>query len=102
MSLKVRYMGKIRGEVINGVYVTPRKPNHFFKKYQGFGISLKILKTLENRGISQMTIIYYGKEITRYKANFSDFRTFGIKYTDTTEGTPDEQLILSTKHMKVI
>ena len=99
MSQSIRYMGRIRGLIENGIYVTERRPEHFFIKYQGFGLSKKILDVLEQKRIKKMSIIYKGKKTIRYLVNLEDFRKFGIPYTDTTEEKPDEQLILNKKHM---
>ena len=55
------------GEIIDGVYVSHRKPEHFFRKFQGFGIDEWILDVLRDKGINDILIVYHGmKGITRF------------------------------------
>lgn len=86
------------GEIKNGIYFTVRKFKTFFIKFQGFGISEEILKELVEKEVSEIRIIYFGKEGRRvYKSCVRDFFHYGSAYTDGT----DKQRILAIKKMEM-
>lgn len=64
MDIKVntnnRMEGKKVGELINSVYYTNRLPNHFMKKFQGFGISEEVLEQLHALNCTHVRITYQG------------------------------------------
>ena len=55
------------GEIIEDTYVSHRKPENFFRKFQGFGISDWVLDMLKYKGIYKILIIYHGNRgITKF------------------------------------
>jgi predicted nucleotidyltransferase len=53
--------GDVVGVIQKNVFTTHRKPEHFMRIYQGFGISESILKELKSKGADVIIIIYTGK-----------------------------------------
>ncbi|MGD9382114.1 MAG: hypothetical protein PVI03_06680 [Candidatus Thorarchaeota archaeon] len=49
------------GEIEQDTYVTHRKKNHFMRKFQGFGISEKVISLLRARGVKKVRIMYWGE-----------------------------------------
>lgn len=58
--MKITKNGKNYGEIINNIYVSHRKPENFFRKFQGFGISEWVLYKLQSYGIQDILIVYHG------------------------------------------
>ena len=60
--IPVKVGGKIVGHIAKYknrvVYVTYRNPEHFFRKYEGFGISEAILRKLKDMNIKFILILY--------------------------------------------
>lgn len=48
------------GEIVGNTYFTDRKPNHFMRMFNGFGISDDTLKELKEREVVWILITYYG------------------------------------------
>ena len=59
-KMNMHGVDKITGRVIDGIYITHRKPEHFMRKYQGFGVSKEILDKLEKDGVNTIMIVYHG------------------------------------------
>ena len=97
----VRYNGKYVGKIVNFSYVTDRKPRHFFKIWQGFGISTEILETLKDTFANKVVIRYFGRNFTIYKSDLKDWldNDKSTDYIDDTDGYPDRQRILPTLFM---
>lgn len=58
MKQKVRYQGHCIGEIDDNVYVTYRRKIHFMQKYNGFGISKKVIDVLADNHIEKVRVIY--------------------------------------------
>ena len=70
---KVRYRGGV------GVYITPRKPIHFVKKYHGFGITLALLNQLQDQRVKYIEIPYEGETGKKvYQVELDKFMKEGI------------------------
>ncbi len=88
------------GEVRNGTYYTIRKPETFFIKYQGFGISESVLKELEEKGVKWIVIKYIGaKGILCYSATLKQYLRSPTCFTF---GEKDKQKIVSKYDLEVI
>jgi len=54
-----RHKGKQTGILRDdNVYISYRYPKHYFRKYNGFGITLSLLKKLIETGCKKIVIIY--------------------------------------------
>lgn len=52
------WFGSIRREVVGDVYVTMRDPNHFFRRWGGFGISVSVVDALRAVGVMYVRVVY--------------------------------------------
>ena len=101
----VRYLGKVRGYVKGNTYYSERDHRHFFVKYQGFGISSKIVNHLRGMGVFEANILYHLKDsdkTRRYIAPLETFEKRGRRYTDVTDSGIDLQYILPINEMEMI
>ncbi|GAH05230.1 unnamed protein product [marine sediment metagenome] len=77
-------------------YLAQRKPQHFFRKFQGFGISVTEVMACESAGIDNIVIMYIGTLGTYfYKVaieKLKDFQRYNFN--------GDEQIILRIKDME--
>lgn len=95
-----RYIKTIFGTINRETkrYHADREPEHFFKKYQGFGISKSEIHTMRKHGVKEITIRYHGtKENTIYKiqlAKLTNMKTHNNK--------GDLQIIIPIKEMQII
>lgn len=94
---------KFLGKVIGETYYTTRKPNHFMRIYNGFGLSISVLRMLHSNGIDKISITYEEGSKTRY------FMTTTMKFLSSdrewkyhTEDGIDLQKFLSLKEMEEI
>jgi hypothetical protein len=57
-------MAKVNAGIITDdwIFVTHRNPEHYFRNFRGFGISLYILEQLIARGIREIKVLYHGKK----------------------------------------
>ena len=89
------------GFVKNGIFYTYRKPEHFMRKFSGFGISSKIIAELLKRKINDIVFLYDGvREKTAFKVSLSKIIELGITETDYTFGFEDRQYFIPVKEMK--
>jgi len=75
------------GELIDNVYYSNRRPEHFMIMHKGFGISLSILERLKGLGCLHICLIYENKkgEIIKYKCPFMDYINSDLTYIDVEE-----------------
>lgn len=63
------------------LFITYRKPHHFFRKYRGFGISKDLLEYLYNKGIRFIRIEYdSGTETVVYETHIDTFLNSPIEF----------------------
>ncbi len=62
--MKVYFNNKVIGTTKEDIFTTTRRPQHFFRKYGGFGISINVLDYLKEQGIKTIKLIYKGKKST--------------------------------------
>jgi len=60
-------------------YVTYRNKDHFFRKFEGFGISTKLLMELRRQGCRKIIIVYdIGEKQILYEVHPDTFLSTGI------------------------
>lgn len=94
---KVVFMGKVIGHIEGRTFITPRTPQLFFRKYNGFGISKKVLGYLNFKGVDKVSIVYAETPI-KFKTFNIDLKLFfesPLSFTDESAGREDEQKIVS-------
>ena len=95
----------ILGKVVSNTYFTRRATQHYFVKYQGFGVSVNVIEELLELGVKWVVFEYYGKEgVKYYRIPLVRFVKESDEWVDDTFAwkKPDRQFICSTKHMEVI
>lgn len=53
---------KVVGNIVNYRYITPRRKEHFYRKYGSFGIAKEILEALKEHNVLNIHFIYSKKE----------------------------------------
>ena len=98
-SRNVIFNQKKVGEVDSedGVFITKRKPEHYFNKYDGFGISKLIINHLKRLHIKEVRILYGEIKPERWITDLNSF----VKYGQTFNHGKDSQLILSKRHWDI-
>ena len=91
--------GQIVGTVVNGVYFTNRKPIHFMRKYQGFGISQEIIDTLTSKGCNKVHINYISpRGMIKYECPLSEWKksvlTFNFEGEDMQYFVPVRKMVV--------
>jgi hypothetical protein len=93
--------GRVLGEVISESYFTSRSVNHFFKKFNGFGLSDDVVAELYELGVRYVVIEYHGRKgFERFTSRLGDWVREGVSWSDDSWGRSDDQLILSIDFMK--
>lgn len=102
MTDKIQLRGKVIGHIDSGIYHTVRNPEHYFRKYHGFGISCYAIIELLRRNINKIIITYngIGGQVV-YRSSVEDFLRKGSRYVNP-DDVLDEQWILGEEHMKII
>jgi len=81
-------------------YVKVLRPQHFFKKYQGFGISITELAKIRDSGVKLILIKYIGSTTTyNYLSRPEQWFLSEITHEDQSNGYSDFQKVLGTKEM---
>lgn len=96
----VTFFGKQVGYITRDKrFIGFRRPEHYFIKFQGFGMSTALIAQLKKEEVHTVTIIYTKKDATQSKLTtpINKFYELGEKYTDKEN---DTQLILGVKHFK--
>jgi len=95
VTLNGKVVGKIG--VVDGVksYVSTRRPEHFFRIYNGFGIDKNILWEISEEGVIQVIIYYVGKNEHHYVSLIDDW----FENSTSTDYGHGEQMILSKDFM---
>lgn len=95
--------GRVLGTVYGKVYVTKRTVNHFFKKFNGFGVSTNVLDHLFEKGVKWLLFEYYGKTgVLMYRVRLMDFVMKRVEYIDDSWAVPDRQFVLDVDEMELI
>lgn len=99
--IELKMHGKSIGVVHNQIFRTVReaKRNHLFRLFNGFGISIKLLYYLEDRGISRVSIKYILKnKVLLYETSVGTFLMYGRLWVNPKD-KDDIQLILPRASM---
>ncbi len=99
MTQKIVHLGRLVGEIVQpGIYLTERRREHLFLKYDGFGMSCAVLEKLRHLGVHTIIVkhVKNPEKVAYYVATVSMFYDKGVHYTDREQ---DRQLILSREHM---
>lgn len=86
--------GKIVGEIYEDSYITKRRPPHFMRMFQGFGISKAVIDDLKEKNIQYVTIIYTNNDgdVSRYRMKLQQFidsdKEFVFEGTDLQKFVP--------------
>lgn len=99
MSTEVTHLGKKIGTLRNDkVFITYRSKEHLFRKYDGFGLSYKVLLDLRKQDCRQIVIIYDdGSEQVKYVTNPNNFMEHGTLHAFKRN---DWQRVLPRKYFK--
>jgi len=104
----VKYRGRVMGYIIDRkdykVYLTRRRfDEHYFRIYDGYGISASILAILRKNGVDKVVIIEETDEGEKLLiSNLEDWFEKGFDYTfEFPDGTKDPQRVLSVANMVV-
>jgi hypothetical protein len=79
------------------VYVTERKPEHYFIKYTGFALSVDLIERLNDKCVEEVLFIYNGFNGTILY--IIDLYDFVAKGQETNYNDEDIQIACSTEHM---
>ena len=72
--MDIKHNEKIIGRFEGNTYFTTRKPEHFMRIFQGFGISNKVLEALYNLGCEKVSIRYGGvRGVIIYECSLNQF-----------------------------
>lgn len=94
---RIKFKGKVKGIVEGNWYISKRRPEHFMKKFQGFGVSKQILLQLQEMGIQNIRIIYEGKRgVKVFESTVKAYLESDLIHID---GGKDKQKFLSIKQM---
>ncbi|MFW5852807.1 MAG: hypothetical protein ACOCUR_02150 [Nanoarchaeota archaeon] len=95
---KIKHLGKIVGKINEkNEFVSVRRSEHFFRKFNGFGISFLVIERLKAKNVEVVKIIFQKKDGTAelYETELDSFLSKGKFYRDL-EG--DYQKILAINH----
>jgi hypothetical protein len=86
------------GTIENGIYISVRKPQHFFIKYNGFGLTENLLEYIKQEGATHVKIRYLGKKGEEiWLTPVENFNYYGTAYYNKL----DKQLVLTRKYWEV-
>lgn len=102
-GLEFYYNGKYIGIVKGESYITHRRYEHYFRKFEGFGLSTEVVDELNERGVREVIIIYRNKDGSEalLRSEMWQWQFQSIVWVDKSEGFEDEQVILPVKFMEV-
>jgi len=89
------YKDEVVGHIIGNKFVTERRPEHYFRIFQGFGISKEILERLIASKVIVIELVYHGK--TGNKILHSSPQYWLMNGKSFVNDMVDEQLILAEK-----
>jgi len=94
----------VRGKVVgtirrDRVYVSHRNKNHYFKIFNGFGVSASVLDELRKYDVKKVIVIYTKVDGSQelWIANTNDFYEYGKIYKDVGN---DYQRILNQEYWR--
>ena len=100
--MEIRHLDKLVGVInSNNEFVSVRLPEHFFRKFKGFGLSYSVIERLKQNNVSVVKIVFLRSDgsSTIYFADIDDFLKKGNYYRDNEH---DFQRILSIQHFREV
>jgi len=89
--------GEVVGEVKRDIYVTRRSEKyHYFRKFQGYGISQEVLDKLPPNVKTVLFVIRGDHSLTRFATTIEDIRNKAVEWFDK----GDRQLIMPLEEMR--
>ena len=98
--MEIRHLDKLVGVInSNNEFVSIRRPEHFFRKYKGFGLSYSVIERLKKSNVEIVKILFQREDGTAslYVAYLNDFLEKGAYFKDQKY---DFQRILELKHFR--
>ena len=84
-------------------YLCHKKPEHFMRIFQGYGISDDILKRLSELGCETILITYNGANgVKILKSDIAKWLESKKKFVDKSMGKQDPQTFVSERDMEVL
>lgn len=97
----IEHLGKVVGILREDkTYISRRNEKHYFRKFQGFGISYSVIEKLLNMRCSKVIIIYEkNNKEEKYETSLFNFINYGETWKDL-EGDFQKILPLSEFNQK--
>ncbi len=90
------------GNVIERVFYSTRRPEHFMVKFNGFGISETILEQLKELNVESIQINYLGKKgVEIFKCKLDKYLNSNQTFTFETNEIEDLQKFVDIDDMKM-
>jgi hypothetical protein len=84
--------------VTKKVYITDRRPEHYFRNYDGFGLSNSLLVQLHGEDTDEINFQYYDVEgLIVYLIRLDDFIAYGVEVD-----FGDKQTVCPLKYMRIL
>jgi hypothetical protein len=95
------------GTIEGRIYYTTRTTEHFFRIFEGFGLSIAVYNQLVEHGVKKVLITYCSHGVKKYLlTNLNDWFSYGGYYTNlisvNKELVVDPQFALPISEMKEI
>jgi glycerol dehydrogenase-like iron-containing ADH family enzyme len=88
------------GEMDGDTFYTIRKPEHYMKIFQGYGVSEKVLNFIEKKGVEKIVIVYKGTRGSKvFNSTVKEFKESSKEFTFNGS---DKQKFLSEVEMEEI
>jgi hypothetical protein len=85
------------------IYVTYKNKDHYFRIFQGFGLSEAVIKLLKEKDIELIQIIYDGtKKRTKYLSALRQWEETLNEFTNKEGEQEDPQKVLPVKEMLIL
>lgn len=98
MIKEIEHLGKKVGVIDHktGEFISYRKKEHIFHRYNAFGISDKLLIELRNNGVKKIVLKYRDAEKINFESELRDWLVSDKHFSDGT----DRQTFISIADMK--
>jgi len=86
---EIMHRGRKVGFIQGRRFIHPKTPEHFFRIFQGFGISTTVLSQVED--VADYWVVKYidaQEQLNYYILPMAEVRTLAQRYTDTSAGRP--------------
>lgn len=92
---RITFGSKVIGEIDyeKKCFVTFKNDRHYFRNFDGFGASIKLLDYLQEKGIDLFIVNFNNQDFY-----WTEIASFIVKGKEWTDGDDDHQLILHISH----